>query len=152
MMWCNYLQGDLFERFYSNNLLTTSDIMCGILLNCALCSPTRRNSTRCACCKRQKFHRQNNLHFHDNAQASVITVLCFLGTALESSLCLSSCLLFSRPKLYCAELSLTIGCHGDAQQLGLMACWKGLARFKSKELFFTSCCFLTLIAVRPHVK
>lgn len=44
-------------------------------------------------------HKHGNLHMHDNTQAGVITVLCFLVTALASSLCLSSCLwFFSRPK------------------------------------------------------
>lgn len=81
-------------------------------------------------------HKQDNLHTCDNTPAGVNTALRFLITALESSsLFVLLFMVFSRPKLYCAELSLTIGCHGDARQLGLMACKKSLAQVKSKELF-----------------
>lgn len=141
MMWCNYLQGDLFERFYSNNLLTTSDIMCGILFNCALCALTQRKSMRCVWRMQQKLHISKIICICMTIHRLVSLLYCVFLTQLgKQSLFVLLFMVFSRPKLYCAELSLTIGCHGDTQQLGFMACWKGLAQ----ELHLPCAAFLPL--------
>lgn len=64
-------------------------------------------------------------------------------------------MVFSRPKLYCAELGLAIGCHGDTQQPRkddvLEKKKKSSAQVKSKRVFILSSVAFTLTAVRPHV-
>lgn len=66
MTRCNYLQGDLFERFCSNNLPTPSYIPWSIQFNCARCAPTQWNSTRC--------ERRMALRLHSSA------IVCMLVT------------------------------------------------------------------------
>lgn len=94
MTRCNYLQGDLFERFRRNNLPTPSYIPCSIQFNCAQCAPTQWNSAR--------RERWMELRLHSSAivcmlvtthrLVSIPRCVFFLITASESALCLSSCL------------------------------------------------------------
>lgn len=61
MMGCNYLQGDLFERFYSNNLLRPSYISWSIQFNCALCALTQWSSVRCGWWMEQRLRTVRSL-------------------------------------------------------------------------------------------
>lgn len=149
MMWCNYLQGDLFERFYSNNLLTPSYILWGIQFNCTPCALTQWNSTRCGWWMRQRLH-----------PSKIICILAALPGLLSiplrifswqlwgSSLCLSSCFRFSQDQ-NCTLLSSAWPPVAMATQ-GRREAWRvgGRARrrLNQKEYLFTSQRCINLIA------
>lgn len=79
-------------------------------------------------------HQRDNLHTCDNTQVGVNIVSAFSHHSFWRGVFVPVFMVFSRPKLYCTELSPTIGCHGNVRQLGMMAFKKSLAQVKSKEL------------------
>ena len=81
-------------------------------------------------------HQSDHLHACDNTQAGVHIVSVFSHHSFWRAVFVCPCVygFLYGSKLYCAELSLTIGCHGDVRLLGLMVCKKSLAQVKSKEL------------------
>lgn len=96
MTWCNYLRGDLFKRFFSNNLQTPSYILWSIQFNCAPCALTQWSSTSCG------WWMEHRLHASGIICTWQCTGWCQYRAAfshhryLESSLCLSSCWWFSQ--------------------------------------------------------
>lgn len=118
-MWYNYLQGDLFERFCSDDLLTPSYILRGTQSNCVVRALPQWSSGRCEWWEEQTSH----------ASICILVTQCTCRLASEP-LCVYPLQLWravsvcppvsAGQELPCAQLGLTTGCHGNPRRLWLM--------------------------------
>lgn len=144
MTLCNYLQGDLFERFYSNNLPTPSYILWSTQFNCALCVLTQWNSTRCGWWMLRRLHRTKIICILVTIHRLVSIPRCSFSSQLwRARLCLSSCLWFSQDQnctvLSSAWPSVAMETHGSWDRWRVRKAWH---RLNQKNYLFTLHCCL----------
>lgn len=140
MMWYNYLQGDLFERFPNDNLLTPSYVLRDTQSNCTHCSAAQWNSMRCdwwvqwrphtanMICIFVTVHRLVSSH-HSFGEQPLLLSSSFLGRGWFS--------LKTKTTLHWAEAGCWLSWQHKAA--GTSGVWKNkkkvLAKVKSKEQF-----------------
>lgn len=145
MLWCYYLQGDLFKRYFSNNLLTPSHIMWSTQYNCTPCSLTRWNSARCGWWMRQRLLTSEIICMLVTTHRLVsISWVCFLITAFgEQSLFVPVFMVFFMDQ-NCTVLSSA----WPSVAMATCGCWdwwrvrKAWHRLNLKNYLFASHCCL----------